>query len=131
MNPKRLIPILCLLAAGCAQLEREPEHSPYAGRMTEAGDLYLACVSREAEKNMKNPTSSEEIATAAHGRCWTEWEKYGVATRANFAHNAMTREEVQFAEDRSEGHLRQYEREARRGIVDAVVNRNLKSTSKP
>jgi hypothetical protein len=131
MTPRRLIPILCLLAAGCAQLEKDGEQSPYAVRMKEAGDVYLACISREAEKDMKNPTGAEDIATAAHGRCWTEWENYGAATRANFGRDAGTREEIQFAEDRTEGHLRQFEREARRGVVDAVVSRSLKSTSKP
>lgn len=80
---------------------------------------------------MKNPAGAEDIATAAHSRCWTEWQSYGTAVRDNFRRNAATREEIQFAEDRSEGHLRQFEREARRGVMDAVIDRTLKSTSKP
>ena len=131
MKPVHLIPILSVLAAGCAQLAHDGGQSSYAERMKESGDLYLACVTREAEKDMKNPTSAENIATAAHGRCWTEWESYGAATRANFGRDAVTSPEMQFAQDRSEGHLRQFERETRRGVVDTIVARILKNTSKP
>lgn len=129
MTPRHVIALLCLLATGCAQFAREAERRP--DRMNQAGELYLACVSREAEKDMKNPTGADDIATAAHGRCWTEWQTYGAETRANFGRNAVTSSEIQFAGDRSEGHLRQFEREAHRGIVDTIVTRTLKSTSKP
>ncbi len=131
MTPTRIFPVLCLLAAGCAPLPYDAEGLPSEARMKQAADLYLSCVSREAEKDMKNPADAEDIATAAHGRCWTEWETYGAATRANFRRDALTSGEIQFAADRSEGHLRQFEREARRGIVDTIVTRSLKSTSKP
>lgn len=129
MTSRRAIFPLCLLVAGCAPLALE---RPAPGdRMTQAADLYVACVSREAEKNMENPAGAEDIATAAHGSCWTEWESYGAATRASFGRNAVTSGEIQFAEDGSEGHIRQFERETRRGIVDTIVSRSLKKTSKP
>ena len=129
MKPLTLFPlaasILCgVLAAGCAQI---PQEDPaYAARMKEAGEAYQACLTREAEKDMKNPAGAEDIATAAHGRCWSAWDRYRQATNENFAHNARSRDEKQFAQDKAEAHLRQYEREARRGVVDTVVERALK-----
>jgi hypothetical protein len=74
---------------------------------------------------MKNPTGAEDIATAAHGRCWTDWSAYRDATNASFSHGARNRDEMQFAHDKAEAHLRQFEREARRAVVDAVVARSL------
>jgi hypothetical protein len=122
---------LCLLAAGCAQLQTGAESPAYAARMKEAGDAYLACVTRESEKDMKNPTGAEDIATAAHGRCWGDWETYREATNASYASNARTQEQRQFAHDKAEAHLRQFEREARRAVVDAVVARSLGGAPKP
>jgi hypothetical protein len=117
--------------AGCAQLATDPESGVYAERMQAAAEGYHACMNREAAKDMKNPTSAEDIATAAHGRCWGDWDKYREATNASFSHNARTREEMQFAHDKAEAHLRQFEREARRSIVDSAVARSLKSATTP
>ena len=123
--------ILCAaLAAGCAQTP--PAESPaYAARMKEAGEAYQTCLTREAEKDMKNPAGAEDIATAAHGRCWTEWGRYQQATNENFVHNARSHDEKQYAHDKAEAHLRQFEREARRGVVDTVVERSLKPGARP
>lgn len=128
-----LLPIACVLVAGCAQFDSGGRESPlYAGRMKDAGDAYLACTTRESEKDMKNPTGAEDIANAAHGRCWDAWVAYRDATNASFAHGARTGDEIQFAQDKAEAHLRQFEREARRAIVDAVAARSLQGgASKP
>ncbi|HYH44022.1 MAG TPA: hypothetical protein VD867_18790, partial [Burkholderiales bacterium] len=127
-----LLSALCLVAAGCAQLQPGAESPAYAARMKDAGDAYLACVTRESEKDMKNPTGAEDIANAAHGRCWDAWVAYRDATNASFAHGARTGDEIQFAQDKAEAHLRQFEREARRAIVDAVAARSLQGgPSKP
>ena len=125
MKLPALLSAFCLVTAGCAQLQPGAESPAYAARMKDAGDAYLACVTRESEKDMKNPTGAEDIATAAHGRCWSDWEVYREATNASFASNARTQEERQFAHDKAEAHLRQFEREARRAVVDAVVARSL------
>ena len=126
MKTAIVVPIaLAAVLAGCAQ--SPPAESPlYAARMKEAGDAYVACLAREAEKDMKNPAGAEDIAAAAHGRCWPAWSAYRDATAANYGHNVRTREEKQFAHDRAEAHLRDFEREARRNIVDTVVERSLK-----
>jgi hypothetical protein len=125
MRTGPILTILCTLAAaGCAQMQ--PGESPtLAAHMQESGEQYLACISREAEKDMTNPTGAEDIATAAHGRCWSVWEAYRAATNANFSYGAQTAGERQFAGDRAEAHVRQFEREARRMIVDTVVQRSL------
>ena len=125
MRTGPILTILCTLAvAGCAQMQ--PGESPiYAARMQESAEQYLACISREAEKDMTNPTGADDIATAAHGRCWSVWEAYRAATNANFSYGAKTPGERQFAGDRAEAHARQFEREARRMIVDMVVQRSL------
>ena len=121
-----LLKILCMLgAAGCAQMQPGGESPTYAARMQESGEQYLACISREAEKDMTNPTGAEDIATAAHGRCWSVWEAYRAATNANYSYGARTAGERQFAGDRAEAHVHQFEREARRMIVDTVVQRSL------
>jgi hypothetical protein len=128
MRTGSLVSVLCLLAlASCAQLQTGADSppSPYAGRMKAAGDLYLACLNREAEKDMKNPTGADDIATAAHGRCWSDWEAYQAATNADFIYGAKTADEKQFGRDKAEAHLRQFEREARRNVVDSVVQRSL------
>ena len=128
MKKRALFNLLCALAVGgCAQMPGEDSSapSPYAARMKESRDQYLACVTREAEKDMKNPTGAEDIATAAHARCWSEWQAHRTATNADFSYGAKTREEIQFARDKAEAHLRQFEREARRTVIDTVVQRSL------
>ena len=66
-------------------------------RVQEAADAYSACVMREAEKDAKNPAGAEDIAVAAQGRCWTDWERYRRVTTQTFAARASTREEKQLA----------------------------------
>ena len=132
MRTGPILKFLCVLAAaGCAEMQPGGESPAYAGRMKESGEQYLACITREAEQDMKNPTGAEDIATAAHGRCWSAWQAYREATNANFLRGARTRDEMQFAGDKAEGHLRQFEREARRTIVDTVVQRSLGGSGKP
>ena len=120
-----------LLACACAATlvacaSPRPRESPlYAERMTEAGERYTACVTAEAEKDMKSPTRAEDIAVAAHGRCWAQWEAYRTATSVNFTHGASTPQQIQYARDKTEAHLRQFEQEARRSLVDWVVQRNM------
>lgn len=127
MKRKSVLTVLCVLAlSGCAEMQTGPDSppSPYAGRMNAASDQYLACISREAEKDMKNPAGAEDIATAAHGRCWSAWEAYRGATNADFSYGARTPDEMQFGRDKAEAHLRQFEREARRAIVERVIERS-------
>lgn len=125
MKSPNLLIFVCLAVLGaCARMP--PAESPeYAARMTDAGDRYTACITREAEKDMKNPARAEDIALAAHGRCWSAWETYREAVNSSFIHGARTPGEIQFARDRSEGHLREFEREARRSLVDSVIQRNM------
>ena len=126
-KPLHPVLIVCAVLAGCAQTP--PGESPvHQARMKEAGDAYLTCLSREAEKDMKNPAGAEDIAAAAHGRCWSAWSSYKDAAGASFSHNARTSEEKQFAHDRAEAHLRDFEREARRSVVDSVAERSLKGS---
>src|SRR5688572_14643307 len=110
MKPRTILHIACAIAvAGCAQT---PGQSPvYMARMNEAGDVYVGCMSTEAEKDMASPAAAEDIVTAAHGRCWTQWDSYRKATNESFLANAATAEDKQFALDKAEGHLREFERE--------------------
>ena len=128
MNTRILWPLVSLLALGCAQpfpLRESPQH---AARMHESGNRYLACLEAEAESGMKNTAGAEDIAAAAHGRCWDAWESYRTAARANFSFGARTPDEIQFAADRAEAHLRQFESEARRDVIETVIERNLKAS---
>lgn len=127
MKPARFIPLLAVIAvAGCAVSPPEYDaNADHAVRMKDAGDRYVACMSVEAEKQIGNPAGADEIALAAHGRCWTEWEGYRNATNLSFVEGAKSRDERQLARDKAEAHLRQFERESRSTVVDLVVNRTL------
>lgn len=92
--------------------------------MRETGERYTACITAEAKKDVKNPARAEDIAIAAHGRCWAQWEAYRTATSVNFTRGTRSPEEPQYARDKSEAHLRQFELEARRSLVDWVVQHN-------
>lgn len=122
--------VLCACAAALAACAspRAPVSPLYAERMTEAGDRYTACMAQEAEKDMKSPARAEDIALAAHGRCWVEWEAYRSATSVNFTHGARSPDELQYARDKSDAHLRQFEQEARQSLVDRVVHHNMPGT---
>ena len=126
MKRTSLIACVAFAAAACAPVEPLRESPEYAARMRAAGDAYLACIAGEAEKDMKNPAGAEDIATAAHGRCWSLWEAYRKATAESYSLNARTPEERQLAHDKAGAHLRQFEQDARRGIVDTVAERSLK-----
>jgi hypothetical protein len=131
MKPGTFLKLLCLAtAAGCAQFpgRESPEH---AARMTGAGNAYLACLTREAEKDAKSPAGAEDIATAAHARCWSAWDIYRSVTNTNFFYNARTADEKQYARDRAEAHLREFEREARRVVIDLIIERTLKAGTSP
>ena len=119
-----LLRLLCVLTAyGCAQLPRgSPEH---AARMQQAGESYTQCLGQHTEKNINNPAPAEEIALAAHGYCWSAWDAYREAARANFFFDTRTPEEKQLANDRTLAHLRDFEREARRVLVDSIIDRAL------
>ena len=112
-------------AAGCAQLQHADEPAGYAARMNARGERYIACVTREADNNVKNPAGAEDIAIAAHARCWSAWDAYRAATNTSFMQGARTDAEVQLARDKADAHLRQFELETRRMIVDRMVIRNL------
>lgn len=113
-----------VLAAACAQMPSTDE-GDYAARMNTLGERYVACITREAE-NAKNPAGAEDIAISAHAQCWPTWDAYRAATNASFVHGAGTRAELQLARDKADAHLRQFELEARRMVMDHMVERNLR-----
>jgi hypothetical protein len=115
-----------LVAAGCAQLQSAGEPGWYAARMNARGERYVACLTREADTNVKNPAGAEDIAIAAHARCYPAWDAYRAATNASFLQGATTGAELQLARDKADAHLRQFELETRRMIVDRMVERNLR-----
>jgi hypothetical protein len=115
---------------GCAQVP-ESTSDPYAARMQQAAGDYSTCLTQEADKDAKNPAGAEDIATAAHGRCWLQWDAYREVTNATFSSGARTREEMQLAHDKADAHLRQFELEARRNVVDRIVQRTLTKKATP
>lgn len=118
--------LLCILvASGCAELPRQsPEH---AARMQQAGDAYTGCLAQQANADANRTAPAEEVALAAHGYCWPAWDAYRESVRSNFFFDARTPEEKQLANDRSVAHLRDFEDEARRALVDSMIERTLKS----
>jgi ribosomal protein S5 len=94
-------------------------------RMKQAAERYTACVGNEAEKEVGNPAGVEDIAAAAQGRCWTAWDAYRATTAATYTGNAKTREEKQLATDRLDAHLRQFELDTRRDIMNRLVQRSI------
>ena len=121
--------LLAVLAAittsGCVQTPPGHHAPPHAARMQDSGARYTACVSSEADKAMTGPMAAEDIAVAAHARCWAAWDGYRKATSRSFSHGATTREEIQLAHDKADAHLRQFELETRRTIVDSIIHRSL------
>ena len=117
--------ISVVLTYGCAQMRSAPDDPAHEEHMKHAGETYSECVTREADKEMKNPVGVEDMAIAAHARCWSEWDAYRTATKDAFSHGSRTRDEIQFATDRTEAHLRQFERDTRRGVIDHIVERTL------
>ena len=124
-NPLRL---LCILVASeCTELPRQsPEH---AARMQQAGDAYTGCLAQHANADVNRTAPAEELALAAHGHCWSAWDAYRESVRGNFFFDARTPEEKQLANDRTVAHLRDFEHEARRALVDSMIERTLKGGS--
>lgn len=120
-SPLRVVFIFCL--AACAQIQPDAQ-------MNVAGNRYLSCLDAAAETNITNPAGAEEIANAAHARCWSEWQAYREATKATYTAGAGTPEDMQFANDKADAQLRQFEIEARRAVVSRVVERSY-GVSKP
>ena len=121
---------LCLVAATAVAAACAPfagnESGGYAARMESRGEHYVACMTKQADTNVKNPAAAEDIAIAAHARCYPAWDAYRAATNASFLQGASTGAEVQLARDKADAHLRQFELETRRMIVDRMVERNLR-----
>jgi hypothetical protein len=109
------------LACGCAPLS---ETGDSAG-LAQARERYVGCVSAEAEKDAASPAGAEDIAVAAHARCWASWDAYRAAANSTFAAQARTPEEQQLAHDKADAHLRQLEGETRRSVMDRIVERTL------
>jgi hypothetical protein len=114
-------------ACGCASLS--DTDATTSAELQPARDRYTACVGAEAEKDAGNPAGAEDIAVAAHARCWSRWDALRRATYVSFAAGARTPEERQLANDKADAELRQLEIETRRGVVDRIVQRTL--TKKP
>ena len=120
--------VLCAaLVWGCAAPGTTSDTEPAA--LVQAREAYVRCVNAQAEKDAANPAGAEDIAIAAHGRCWSSWDAYRQTAIESFAGGARTREERQLAHDKADAHLRQFELETRRGVVDGIVQRTL--TRKP
>jgi hypothetical protein len=126
-----VLAIGALALPGCARMDLSPEPEDQGARMKHAAQAYTDCVTRAAERNMQNPLGAEDIAVAAHAQCWTEWDGYRVATRATFFDGAGTRDELQMAGDKTDAHLRQFERDTRRSLVDYIVERTLSKRKAP
>jgi hypothetical protein len=118
--------VLCAaLVCGCADLGTAPGEDADPAALVQARETYVRCINAEAEKDAANPAGAEDIAVAAHARCWGSWDAYRHAAITSFANGARTREERQLAHDKADAHLRQLELETRRGVVDAIVQRTL------
>ena len=125
MTSRIFIVCACAAALAACVSPRPPESPIHAERMKEAGDRYTDCITAEAEKDLKNPARAEDIAVAAHGRCFTQWQAYRAATATSFTHGARNADELQYARDKSEAHLREFEREARRSLMDWIIQQHL------
>src|SRR5690349_17199116 len=61
--------LLCAaLAGGCATV---PDTDAEPAALVQARETYVGCVNAEAEKEASGAAGAEDIALAAHGRCWT------------------------------------------------------------
>ena len=106
---------LSVLASACANVAET--------RANVAGNQYLSCLNAAADEYMTNPAGAEQIAAAAHARCWSEWTAYRDDTQASYTSGAKTPEELQLARDKAEAQLRQFEADARRAVMTRVVQR--------
>lgn len=119
--------IIVVLLAGCAAGAPNPESDSRATGMTRAGEEYTRCMSAQLESDATKPVAAEEMAAAAQGRCWAQWQAYGRATREEFMSDARTPAEAQLARDKADAHLRQFELQTRRAVTDSIVQRSLKA----
>lgn len=107
--------VLIVLLAGCAQLAET--------RTNITGNAYLDCLNKAGEEYMDNPAGAEQIASAAHAKCWSEWTAYRERTLADYMAGAKTPEEMQLARDKADAYLRQFELDARKAVMTRVVRR--------
>ena len=124
----RLVPVaaaMLVIVCGCAPLSETEDVDTTPAALSQARERYVACVTAEAEKGASSPAGAEDIAVAAHARCWARWDAYRKATAATFAEGARTPDERQLAADKADAQLRQFELETRRSVVERIVERTL------
>jgi hypothetical protein len=92
-------------------------------RANVAGNKYLDCLNKAADVYTDNPAGAEQIASAAHANCWSEWTSYREQTQADYMAKAKTPEEMQLARDKADAYLRQFELDARKAVMTQVVRR--------
>ena len=107
--------VIVAAIAGCAHVREI--------RANIAGNHYLGCLHNAADEYMNNPAGAEQIAAAAHARCWSEWNAYREQTQTDYTARATTPEEMQLARDKADAYLRQFEADARRAVMSRVVER--------
>jgi len=103
------------LAAACVSVSET--------RANVAGNRYLECLDTAADEYMANPAGAEQIAAAAHARCWSEWNVYREDVQADYTARATTPEEMQLARDKADAYLRQFETDAHKAVMTRVVQR--------
>lgn len=107
--------VVAVVLAGCAHVREM--------RANIAGNQYLGCLHSAADAYMDNPAGAEQIAAAAHARCWSEWNAYRDETQTEYTARATTPEEIQLARDKADAYLRQFETDARKAVMTRVVER--------
>lgn len=107
--------------AGCASPLPRPETAEDAAVRGARASDYAACLERTARSRHTAPAAVDDIAAAAHGACWSEWTAYREATHRSFARGTDGAAERQWAHDKAEAHLREFEAASRRSTADALV----------
>lgn len=115
-------PAVLFLAALCAACTSLDER-----RANVAGNRYLSCLHSAADEYVDTPTGAEQIASAAHSRCWAEWDAYRAETQSHYTAAARTPEEQQLARDKADAYLREFETDARKGVMSRVVQRTYRT----
>lgn len=124
----RLLHYIAFALSACSSglpLQSSPEE---AARVAAVEQTYLACLTREAAALGGSPVSVDEIANAAHGRCWENWTAYRQVTYETFVGNARTDDERQLARDKAEAQLREFEVAARRTAAQTAIQNSRKPT---
>jgi len=109
------VALLAVLLASCAQMREL--------RGNVAGNEYLDCLNSAADEYMSSPTGADQIATAAHARCWSEWSAYRERIAHEYTVRARSPEELQLGRDKADAYLRQFEADARKAVMTRVVQR--------